>query len=266
MAKKRTMDVDSFVWCNIIISTIMLPCFLLWPNVVHSLLPLWPWLLLTGAFQALYYLAIIKAYASGEMSSAYPLLRTLPIIFTTLVVMLLQQEGWQSTPLLAMAIIVCGCVLMCLRVGGAKLSTATIVWSVLAACGTTGYHWVDDYCLRQLAGQHSAIANTLVYSTAEWLATTLMLGAYALLSGQLPRRRPSRADTTLGIGIFLSYTLALAAMPMCDNVAWAVAFRQLSIPLGAVLGIIVLGESASLRKLAGIACISCGLLYAGLGH
>ncbi|MFZ2095115.1 MAG: hypothetical protein WAV05_00625 [Anaerolineales bacterium] len=42
-----------------------------------------------------------------------------------------------------------------------------------------------------------------------------------------------------GLLIIGSYDLVLAAMEYADNVSYIAAFRQLSIPIGAILGILI---------------------------
>jgi drug/metabolite transporter (DMT)-like permease len=62
-----------------------------------------------------------------------------------------------------------------------------------------------------------------------------------------------------GLLILGTYGLVLAAMEYATNVSYIAAFRQLSIPLGAVLGILVQKEPAYPPKLASI-----GIIFAGL--
>jgi uncharacterized membrane protein len=61
-----------------------------------------------------------------------------------------------------------------------------------------------------------------------------------------------------------SYTLVLIAMMLATNVSYIAAFRQLSIPLGAILGIILFKETATRPKFTGIIFIFLGLLIVGL--
>ena len=67
----------------------------------------------------------------------------------------------------------------------------------------------------------------------------------------------------VGIGIYLAYTLVLVAMGFVTNVSYVVAFRQLSIPLGAALGILLLKEPPYRPKLVGIAVAFAGLVWLG---
>ena len=263
-AKRRQLGLSEVFWASLSVSLLLLPCAAIWPTVTLDLLAMWPWLLATGACQCVYFLALLQAYRLGEVSVAYPMMRALPILLTAGMVMLLQREGWQDTPLLAMVVISLGCLLLCARGANGKLSWAGIGWAVLAACGICGYHWIDDYCLRQLAQDHHGPGFTLVYVMAQCLAISLCYMLYAGLSRTPLRRRPQAHDAIIGGVVYCSYGLVLFVMPLCDNVAWAVAFRQLSIPIAAGIGMVALKENLSRRKLAAIACICLGLTWAGL--
>jgi drug/metabolite transporter (DMT)-like permease len=68
-----------------------------------------------------------------------------------------------------------------------------------------------------------------------------------------------------GLIITATYGLVLVAMAYVSNVSYLMAFRQLSIPIGAGLGILVRKESASSPKLAGIALVVVGLILVSFG-
>ncbi len=68
-----------------------------------------------------------------------------------------------------------------------------------------------------------------------------------------------------GLGIYLAYTLVLVAMSQVTNVSYVVAFRQLSIPLGAILGLVVLREPRYPPKILGVALMFAGLVLVALG-
>lgn len=56
----------------------------------------WPFLCISGFFQALYFLGLSGAYRSGEMSIAYPMARSFPVVFVALITLLL-GKGDQLT-------------------------------------------------------------------------------------------------------------------------------------------------------------------------
>ncbi|MFC1526634.1 EamA family transporter, partial [Candidatus Latescibacterota bacterium] len=78
-----------------------------WPEQV------WGWLVLTGFFQAVYCGALARAYRAGDMSVAYPLARSSPILVVMATTFLLgrgdQLSAWCA---LGAVLIVAGCVLV----------------------------------------------------------------------------------------------------------------------------------------------------------
>ncbi|MGN0871583.1 MAG: hypothetical protein ACI4UV_10390, partial [Victivallales bacterium] len=63
----------------------------------------------------------------------------------------------------------------------------------------------------------------------------------------------------------LAYLLVLVAMGYVTNVSYIQAFRQLSLPVGLLLGILILKERATFQKIAGLALILAGLTFVTLG-
>jgi uncharacterized membrane protein len=54
-------------------------------------------------------------------------------------------------------------------------------------------------------------------------------------------------------------------MAFVRNVGYAVAFRQVSVPLGAVVGVLALHDQPYTPKLLGVALMFAGLVLVGLG-
>ena len=69
----------------------------------------------------------------------------------------------------------------------------------------------------------------------------------------------------MGLTIYTTYTLALISLAYVNNVSYVVAFRQISIPLAAILGIILLKESYYRPKIIGIVILMIGLFFVGTG-
>ena len=68
-----------------------------------------------------------------------------------------------------------------------------------------------------------------------------------------------------GIGIYLTYGLVLASMNFVTNVSYVAAFRQLSIPLGAIFGMALLREPCYSTKMFGVTTIIIGLALVKMG-
>ncbi len=63
-----------------------------------------------------------------------------------------------------------------------------------------------------------------------------------------------------GLLISATYALILLAMAYVRNVSYLLAFRQLSIPIGAALGMLAGKETVSYPKLVGIGVVVVGLV------
>ncbi len=96
--------------------------------------------------------------------------------------------------------------------------------------------------------------------------TAILMGGYILLSSseRLELRKVWKSGKGIalltGVLIMGTYGLVLTALAYSTNVSYIAAFRQLSIPLGAILGILVQKEPAYPPKLASIGVIFAGLV------
>ena len=77
-----------------------------------------------------------------------------------------------------------------------------------------------------------------------------------------PYKKPAAMT---GIGIYLTYGLVLVSMNYVTNVSYVAAFRQLSIPLGALLGMALLKEPRYPPKIIGVVIVFLGLVLVSMG-
>lgn len=242
--------------------------------------PVWVLLCFTGACQAIYFGALAAAYRSGEMSLAYPIARSAPILIVAVEATLLGR--WDELTLacgFGVALATFGCFLLPmahlreLRV--ANYLNRTCAFAVLAALGTTGYTIIDDEALRILRddGEHSAgsYGSAVLYLTAEYAVTTVWLAAYVALRRyerdafrQMIRSQPGLTAAT-GYAIYITYGLVLMSLAFVDNVSYAAAFRQASIPLAALLAFAFLREPLRRPRLIGVVLVTAGLVLVALG-
>ena len=114
----------------------------------------WIYLLVTSFFLALYYITLAGAYRSGDMSVAYPLARSSPVIVVTVVTLVLGRGDQVSAQCVAGIILVVGaCFLLPMkRFSDFRVRNylnLTCAFAFLAAIGTTGYSICDDEALRE---------------------------------------------------------------------------------------------------------------------
>jgi multidrug transporter EmrE-like cation transporter len=226
-----------------------------------------------------YYVGLAGAYRHGDMSVAYPLARALPARLVTIVSFFLGLgKPLSAWGMAGIAAVVLGCLILPLTsfrsVKLANYANICCALAFLAACGTGGYTLVDNEALRQLrntpALNLSGLQITVLFMTLETFTTTLALALYVALSQterqacrSILQTRKRQAIFT-GLIITGTYGLVLAAMAHVTNISYLAAFRELSIPLGAFLGMIFQKEPAYSPKLIGIGVVLIGLLLIGL--
>jgi drug/metabolite transporter (DMT)-like permease len=239
---------------------------------------LWLFLALSGLCQAVYYAALAGAYRAGDMSVAYPLARSVPVIIVMFVTLILGRGG-QIGPrcLLGIPLVVGGAFLLPMRNfrdfrPGIYLQAACLL-ALCAACGTAGYSMIDDAALRLLRGTvgghpPARILDTLLYGFFEALAATAWLAVFVACKKdkQKSNQLPSFGQASLaGVGVYLAYSLVLVAMSHVTNITYIVAFRQLSIPIGAAAAVLLLGEKPYAARIAGVGVMFVGLALVGSG-
>lgn len=281
IGKKGNCSPASFLLATILGCACLSPVALSNPRIVASFSPeVWTLLVITGFFQAIYYVGLAGAYRTGDMSIAYPLARSAPVLMVAGVSLLIGR-GHELTILsiVGMVLIAAGGILLPIRNLSAWRPRDWLhlsgLMAMVAAVGTVGYSMVDDHALRILRSMPEIPAGrtmlTLNYALIEGLAATFWLALFVLPSrngrasfaGTV--RTQARDSLLAGIGIYLAYSMVLIAMGFVTNVSYVVAFRQLSIPLGAVFGVTLLKEPHYFGKTLGVAAMFVGLVLVALG-
>ncbi len=291
MGKRQNPSVGFFLIASLAAVILLAPILFIYRAALPRI-PALVWLLvsLAGICQAVYYIGLAGAYRHGDLSIAYPLARALPVLWVASIRLAWGSQGIHPLGLLGMAGVAAGCLVLPLRSFRSLRTELFINWccafAVLTALGTTGYTLTDDQALRTLRADTelglSGQANTLLYVELESMTTALALLVYILahpperrLLGQLlnPNLRnqpiikqasPLMVAALTGIIITATYGLVLAAMAYVTDVSYVAAFRQLSIPLGALAGIFLQKEPADPPRLLGLALISTGLVIVAI--
>lgn len=235
----------------------------------------WLWLILSSLFEVVYYVGLAGAYRNGDMSVAYPLARSLPVILVAILTGFFGLGKPLSTiGIIGILAVVIGCLLLPLKnLRQVRLSsylTLCCLLAVVAAVGTTGYTLVDNQALFDLRSSPgipmSNVQISFFYLALLSVFTAILMGGYILLSSseRLELRKVWKSGKGIalltGVLIMGTYGLVLTALAYSTNVSYIAAFRQLSIPLGAILGILVQKEPAYPPKLASIGVIFAGLV------
>lgn len=239
------------------------------------------WLLVgaTGICQAIYYVGLSGAYRNGDLSLAYPLARALPVLLVALISLALgrgNQIG--ALAFIGFILVATGCLIFPLpNFGELKLRhylNICCLFAALAALGTTGYTLIDDQILRNLRTAPGMplvkTQITLLFMALENISLTTALAIYTCLHRSDYHILRSTWKTTWlpasGAGLMMTgaYGLVLLSMAFVTNVSYVSAFRQVSLPIGVFLGMVVHREPRYLPRLVGLAIILAGLTLVSL--
>jgi uncharacterized membrane protein len=213
------------------------------------------------------YAALIAAYARADLSLVYPVARGGVFLFLPLLGFLVFGERLGAPGWLALAMIVTGIMLLPLprldRASfmelGRHLRERWMVFALLAAASTAAYTVWDKYAIRFIDTFLYFAAYTVLL--AIWFTVILARAPRAEVGAQWRRHRVSIAIG--GVLIASSYLLVLVVLR--DGMSTQVlAVRQLSIPIGVLLGWRFLRESLSPPRVIGSALITGGSVLAAL--
>ncbi|NQU11525.1 EamA family transporter [bacterium] len=281
LTKSKHPSAAFFLVANLAAVVLLLPVLVVGRHALAAGIPprVWALLVVTGFFLALYYASLAGAYRAGEMSVAYPLARSSPIIVVAVVTVILGRRTQVSPEcIVGIVLVVAGCFLIPMRRFAdwrlRNYLNATCALALLAAVGTAGYSIVDDEALRQLRNNPAlglgTVPTTILYAGLEALSASGWLAVFVLARpagrSRLAEvwRAHKRHAALAGAAIYLTYAMVLVSMAFVQNVSYVVAFRQLSIPLGAAFGILFLKEGAPRPKLVGVAIVLVGLLLVAI--
>jgi len=253
--------------------------FLTLDLIVKIPLVLWGILLIAGLFQAIYYTGLASAYARGALSITYPLARSLPLLFVMALTCAAGRGGeLSSVAIVGMSAIIAGAVILPMNsikdFHVSNYFNASCAFATMAAVGTAGYSFVDDIGMNMLKlVQHDAAGWTraLLYLllecvfTAFWLQIIMLFTSHTRAEFQANWRSLLKPGLIAGLAIGVTYGLILLAMTHAQNVSYIVGLRQLSIPIGTMMGVVILKEQGSLLRFIGVTVLFIGLVLVSVG-
>ena len=228
--------------------------------------------------ETIYCTGLVMSYRRMDMSAAYPMMRSLPLLFTAMLTHLLGfGKPLSLLALIGMATVFAGCVVMPLgKFSDFRLSNywnKTIAFVLLAALGTTVYTICDSEAQGAMRACAPQVSGTMVSCTYYELRHIAVVAALGLVVLAVPSARAEAAavprnglGTPLLAGVFagLTYILVLLAMNYVTNVTYVQMLRLLALPMGLLTGIFVLKEKGAPPKFVGVALILAGLILAAI--
>ncbi len=278
MGKRHAPSAAFFLIALTSSSLCLSPILLIYAPSLPQIPPeVWLLVVAAGFFEALYFISLAKAYARGELSFVYPLVRAVPVLLVLFLSFLLgRAAAISAVAMVGMVLVAVGCLLLPIRLGqltARNYFSAAAGMALLAALGTTGYTITDDLALRSLReADFAPTHSSLLYLSLQTLSSWVFVGLFTLALGRERTRLRQVLQSAViwrwavmaGLVMSAGYGLVLLSMAFVRDVSYVAAFRQLSIPLGVMLGIIIMKEPTYFFKLLGIVAICGGLLIVAL--
>jgi drug/metabolite transporter (DMT)-like permease len=256
------------------------PIFFMTANLIIKMaLALWGILFIAGLFQAIYYTGLAGAYARGALSIAYPLARSLPLLFVTALAFAVGRGSDLSLlAILGIMAIVTGALILPMNsISDFKFTNylnASCTFAIVAAVGTAGYSFVDDIgmnMLKLIPNESTGWMRAILYLvlecvfTAFWLQMIMLFTPHSTGHFLASWRHMVKPALLTGLAIGATYGIILLSMTLAKNVSYVVGLRQLSIPLGTMMGVFILKEKGSLPRFIGVGILFIGLVLVAVG-
>jgi drug/metabolite transporter (DMT)-like permease len=279
---KTSSKTTGFFWLGSLLTLLLLTPFFVGLGGLKMLTAvsprLWLYLPMTAFSMAVYYGCLAAAYRHGEVSVAYPLVRTTPIFVLLLAGMLLGQIP-AVLAVFGIVLVVAGCFLLPLQrmgfgPGGFSLrsyANRASLWALGAALGSSGYTLVDDVAMDLVKEVAPGLRGAFFYEYLQYVLLASMLLVTSLLFEGRAKvlaalRSEKRKALLVGLTVFLTYMLILWAYTHADKVAYVAGLRQLSIVLGVIGGIVFFKERGGLPRVIAAIMIVAGLVMIGLSR
>ena len=261
LALKGARDRTAFVWWMWVWGAILFSPILVLTEV--DIPPaVWGIMTASAAVEAVYHLAIARAYRLGDLSVVYPLARgTAPLLlFAGAAVALGERPTAEAVA--GVGLIAAGMCLVNLTRFGALRQTIrglrgpATVWALTAGVCIAGYTLLDKVAVRSAdALVYTYLAMTL---TAVWL-TPPTLAAVGWSGLKAEWKVSALRSAAAGAASMTAYAAVLWVMRSGAPASYVGATREVSIVFAAVAGVLVLKERGSATRLIGSALVTAGV-------
>jgi drug/metabolite transporter (DMT)-like permease len=221
-----------------------------------------PFVIATIVLHAVYFFALGRAYASGDLSLVYPIARGLGVTLVPFLAYAIFDERLSALGTLGVALVIAG--IFSLHWRGRRRSTSLVApgtgWAVVTGVLIACYSIVDKAGVARL--------HPLPYIGLMEVGACL-----ALLPAVLRRREALRLEwRTNLLGIVLAavmspggYLLVLFAFQL-SKAAYVVAGREVSIVFSALIGRLWLKEEGGVQRVVGAAVVAAGVACVALAR
>jgi drug/metabolite transporter (DMT)-like permease len=217
----------------------------------------WPYLLVTGCLQLLYFALLITGYRKADVSVVYPVARGVAPVLVLLAGVVVLGHGTSVTQ--AAGVVLVGLGVLAIRGFRRGADLVGVAFGLAIAAVIASYTLVDkrglDYASPVAYLEVSMILPAVLY--AAWVAR--MRGGTVALRAEL-----TRSSVVAGIATFGAYALVLAALERASAASVA-AVRETSVVIATLLAVLVLKEQVGPVRLGGAVLVAAGVALLGAG-
>jgi drug/metabolite transporter (DMT)-like permease len=233
------------------------------PFVEFPHLAVWPWIIASVILHMGYKLALIRAYAAGDLAQVYPLARGTAPLMTTVGAIFLVSELPAWPAIVGIGLLSAGTLLMSLR-GHSRvlpMNPRAVGFGLLTSVFIAGYTLTDGNGAR-MAQTASSYAAWLFLCDGLWsLALALYLRGGAILPAMAQQWKPGAIAGFLSAAAYWITMWAMTHAP----IASVAALRESSIFFAMLISVFALKEklngwrlTAALLIVAGVAALRMG--------
>jgi len=228
---------------------------------------MWGLMVVSAAFEALYYVALTNAYETGDLSIVYPLARGTAPLFILLWSMILMGERPGLGAVLGILTIIAGLQVINLpRLGAWRESWGALRqpaprWALFAGLCISAYTTLDKV---GVMGLNPLLYTYLVMTVSlAWLTpwTVRAVGVRGLVD---EIRSSGVASVIAGVFSLAAYGLVLWVMQMGTPVSYVGATREISVVVGVIVGVVFLKEPSRSMRVLGAVTIAMGVALVAL--
>lgn len=218
----------------------------------------WIWVVATSLLHVPYVYFLARAYEHGDLGHVYTIARGLPPILVVTLAAIVLGEVPSLTGLAGVVLISLGILTVGMTPGAHARGT---VMAVIVALTITLYTLSDGVGVRA-SGSPVAYNGWIFFGSALTCVTMALIlrGRRLFTYAQVYWRRALFG----GVLSFVAYGMVLWAMTRA-SIGGVSALRETSVVFAALLGILLFGERAGHRRLAGALIVAVGALVLKLG-
>ncbi len=217
--------------------------------------------LFSGLIHLAYSLCLQRGYQVADLSVVYPVARGTGPMLSTVGAFLILGEAPTGTGLAGLALVVAGIGLIATQGRLAAFARpggqAGIRWGTATGGLIASYTVVDAYAVKALG-----VAPVVLDWFSNLLRFLLLLPLVLANPGRAVAAMRGHWVAALGVGLLspLSYILVLAALTGGAPLSLVAPMREMSMMVGALMGMLILRETVGAWRLAGCAVLVAGVI------